>query len=944
MKGYCVDKNCYVIDMGREESLQEALTSLVEKTSNLSLLKENIIKLGSKDVFGKTENVFSFNFGHMQDEEFSLYAVDNEPPNTHYHDYLEGMWKNIEEMRKNDPDNPSLQHDINRYEAIKIKTNEQLFFNEIIKYDSLLPLLQKYVNQLTSLHYQYSIPNATYQGDPAGLSAATSLAKSNEKYISDYIAFLCASGTRADSHSKYDEIVARFSEMYGFSDEICCLIFAQILMNYNADRSSLWQYQLKKPGFKTIINESVDIVVDAILRAIVDTSFGETLTESAYKNGLEVFLEDLLQENDSIGEYLISKNLFPKITSELLNNQNERQNLDLLPNQVEVDLDDSESIKKAIERVIEIVSDGNLIKAVMAENDYDEFIIDLGYKDEKGIFHSHEGDDIAGSWWEQELFSDTTNMDHLIREYGQTIIHYNETHSSPLFLNDEEYAGSHALLNIALENELDILWFIRFLRTNDLDHEVYQGEQISSLITKYGWGEFTLQLLAARLTMAGQHSFEDLESYLKSYNLAEYLQEEANIIHFCQLLNWSNYHHFGKDKDFIENIEKVMGKYAPELVAKFRNYAEMFAENYNVPVDVGLSLEHIKEKVNYPQGKEKGIYKNIIEELQTPYGLITHLQTTDRINKAAFDPANEELFFSTINHYYAFCGTHLDNLQTFSGNTGHYLSVKEIAIDQIGKYIAACVKTESKLFRFQIINRITGEMVVDDEFKAGEIAISPNGKYVAAAYDELAIVSPRTENAGLVRIWDTESGDIITDLKEHILDVQALTFSPDSELLITTGVSLREGTYVWKTSDWQLHGGFFCGGESVAVSGNGKMAAVVGHDNVYIWDLSNCQPIMKTEQIYFPEEPYYVSVTFSPDNRYVIAGDTSHKENEETTVGAIQVFEIETGKAVANLVAHSDAIVSLDVNSQRNWLLTASRDNLIKVWNFDTLVSYCMSN
>ena len=919
--------NSIIVDFNSQASVESALKTLLEKTGSLAALKANITKFGEADCFGRTEEVFSFNFGEEIDGVFHPYKEEGE--DEEYSLHIQNLMQSIEERKQRGiEDDQSLQIDINRCEAMKYSTNEEMFFEQVQNFPALIPSLHDYVAQLESLHRQYDIPETTNYGGTAGLDAAQSLLKCGAEYTEKFVDFLCA----ARVLEKNESILELILKDNDFTEQTCRFIFTQVLMHYRDERTETWRQYSADPRFINFVKNDPETTIKIMLNAIVDTSFSAFLTKQDYANKAPVFIENLSRINPEIPKALEEKNIFPDITSSLIQNNSERLAMDLLPNQIEVDIDNPESVTAAIERLIEIVSDIDQINAVTAENNYSQFEIDLVKRTDTGELESY---DVYN--WEELLVNQSENADHLLREYGQMVIWYNENTKDELFINDEEYAGSNALLHLAMKDELDILWMIRFLRTNDLNHEVYQGEHITSVINKHGWTNFTLQLAAARATMPSQFGWDDLETYLKEDALKEYLQDEASIIQFCQFLNWSFYHHFERH-DLVDDLGEIIEENAPELLEKFKNYCQTFAANCKSPIDLDLEINHIAAKVNYPKERARGIYQNIARELQTPYGLITNIQTTSLIKGASFDYSSEELFFSTHEHYYSFCRMSLEKLQGLEGRTAHYLEVDEIAIDRNGKVIVVAALAENGCRRLQFIDRESGRMIIDREYKTNKIAISPDGKIAATSYDDMAIVTPKSKNAGLVTIWDINSGSIITELREHRLDVRDLIFSPDGKYLITTEHDMDGCTYAWNTNDWSLHGGLASKGHSLAYNSDGSLIAMVGHDSTMVFSIPDCMPYMLMEKCDMPHEPYYVSVTFSPDDKYLIVGDSgSGEENEE--VGLIHIFEVNTGQLIKNYGAHTDSVDFLDIHPKRNWLMSGGRDNLIKLWNFDAMIS-----
>jgi len=81
--------------------------------------------------------------------------------------------------------------------------------------------------------------------------------------------------------------------------------------------------------------------------------------------------------------------------------------------------------------------------------------------------------------------------------------------SGELWSDSENHLAGDIATRLA-ERSIDrVLPFVRFLESNDLDHEVSQGWHIERVIQAHGWTPETMALWVARLgTCAGQHGHE----------------------------------------------------------------------------------------------------------------------------------------------------------------------------------------------------------------------------------------------------------------------------------------------------------------------------------------------------------------------------------------------------------------------------------------------------
>jgi WD40 repeat protein len=105
------------------------------------------------------------------------------------------------------------------------------------------------------------------------------------------------------------------------------------------------------------------------------------------------------------------------------------------------------------------------------------------------------------------------------------------------------------------------------------------------------------------------------------------------------------------------------------------------------------------------------------------------------------------------------------------------------------------------------------------------LSISPNSKLIASgSKDEF-------------QLWDAESGKLLKTLKRHKHYVNALNFSPDSNLIVSGGWD--EKVRVWDVSSGKLrktlkYNDFFIA--TLGISPDGKLIACGGGNIIKLWD------------------------------------------------------------------------------------------------------------
>ncbi|HEY9602642.1 MAG TPA: WD40 repeat domain-containing serine/threonine-protein kinase, partial [Allocoleopsis sp.] len=163
---------------------------------------------------------------------------------------------------------------------------------------------------------------------------------------------------------------------------------------------------------------------------------------------------------------------------------------------------------------------------------------------------------------------------------------------------------------------------------------------------------------------------------------------------------------------------------------------------------------------------------------------------------------------------------------------------------------------------WQCVNTLTVNCPVNS------VAISPDGKWLASGNDDKTI-----------RVWNLETGRVVSTLTGHSQSVKSVAFSPD-------------GTMLASGSDDQT---------------------------VKLWNLSNFQEIYT-----FSGHAHAVkSVAFSPDGNLLASGSWDK---------TIKLWNVQTGIAENTLAGHTLQVAALAFSPCDNILASASCDRTIRLW------------
>ncbi len=177
-----------------------------------------------------------------------------------------------------------------------------------------------------------------------------------------------------------------------------------------------------------------------------------------------------------------------------------------------------------------------------------------------------------------------------------------------------------------------------------------------------------------------------------------------------------------------------------------------------------------------------------------------------------------------------------------------------------------------------------------------------------------------------VRIWGTQSGELIAELTEPMSHGTPLVFSPDSTLL--AAVSTEGTLLLWNSRSGTL----FANHNSqlpislsgpIAFNPRGDLLATTSSDTVQLW---NARSGVWRADIRLPEEVdgFPRLLAFNSDGSTLAVA---------TSEGRIVGIEIGNNAPVWSLNAHDEWISSVAFNSDGTLLATASWDETVKVWD-----------
>ncbi len=183
------------------------------------------------------------------------------------------------------------------------------------------------------------------------------------------------------------------------------------------------------------------------------------------------------------------------------------------------------------------------------------------------------------------------------------------------------------------------------------------------------------------------------------------------------------------------------------------------------------------------------------------------------------------------------------------------------------------------------------------------------------------------------RLWSANGRALRT--LEHDAPVLDLALSPDSSVLVTT---TEAGTvHLWRLRGDKSHQIFHepQAGRRVAMSRDGRYAAVVGGDRfARVYDLAVGRLIYQ-----LPHNSQVLSAAFGPRKELLVTGSADW---------SAQAWDLRRGRPAYSLEGHYGRVVDVAVTPQGQFVGTASADGTARIWDVGTkrgeLVSILMGH
>lgn len=242
--------------------------------------------------------------------------------------------------------------------------------------------------------------------------------------------------------------------------------------------------------------------------------------------------------------------------------------------------------------------------------------------------------------------------------------------------------------------------------------------------------------------------------------------------------------------------------------------------------------------------------------------------------------------------------------------TGHSSWVMSVAMNPVTPTFASSSLDDTiKLWNLQ-----TGDLLTTlrgHTRAVNTLAFSPDGKLLASGSDDYT-----------VKLWDVYDSRLMRTLSGHTRDVRAIAISPDGQLLMTGGED--RAIRIWQTTTGKhvkSPFGVTSMVRSLAASPDGSLFASAGMDRrIRLWSMQTAARTLE----FLAHMGAIQAIAISPDSQVLASAGKDR---------AIRLWTLPDGKPIRTLSEHSRDVNAIAFTPDGRILISASSDKTICIWD-----------
>ncbi|MFW7382198.1 MAG: WD40 repeat domain-containing protein [Oligoflexus sp.] len=357
----------------------------------------------------------------------------------------------------------------------------------------------------------------------------------------------------------------------------------------------------------------------------------------------------------------------------------------------------------------------------------------------------------------------------------------------------------------------------------------------------------------------------------------------------------------------------------------FINYCFTQIDQYLLDSNLAVSENDINHECSPDVSRSARINEAITPQFRTGFWKLNY-QVHDEAGNVS-EWYSPKVFLYTQDHQIEsikFDGRE-ENLQNYlSTNRGVSVLLAK-TLENLHRWESLPTDWEREASRIPMLSMlITSEIFLN---KDGPIIPLPGTRadHAIITSDNRRIISGSTD--GAIRVWDIETGKLLSTLVGHPSSISALDLSPDDSYLISG--SYDRSIIIWDMKKEEKLRQICCFGDSIrlAISPDKKKIVSSSWDGeIKIWDLEgNLKKVISRATDPNFHTDVIMAIDISPDGTKFATGSWDN---------SVRVWDLETGEFIFKTSTdHSDDIFSLVITPDGEKVISASKDRSLIVSN-----------